>query len=68
METIVEKLENLLAVTPVRAAALTGLARTRIFNALRDGELVARKSGKATIIEVEELRRWIQQMPLRETR
>jgi hypothetical protein len=53
----------LLAVTPARAAELSGRTRTRIFDAIRDGELSARKDGKATLIEIDELRRWIQSMP-----
>jgi hypothetical protein len=47
------------------AAVAAGVTRTRIYKAVRDNELTARKSGKATIIEVPELRRWIRSLPTR---
>jgi hypothetical protein len=43
----------------------TGLSRTRIFEAVANNELVARKDGKATIVEVTELRRFIRSLPTR---
>jgi hypothetical protein len=43
----------------------TGLARTRVFEAVANNELTARKHGKATIVEVSELRRWISTFPTR---
>ncbi len=53
-----------IAVPPEKAAALSGRNRTRIFNAIRAGELTARKDGKATLIEVSELRRWVRSFPV----
>ena len=50
---------------PEAAAAATGRSRTRIFNAIKDGELTARKDGRATIIERNELLRWVRSMPTR---
>lgn len=47
------------------AAEATGLSRTRIFNAIRDGELTARKAGRVTLIEAAELARWIRTFPTR---
>jgi len=38
------------------AAAACGIARTRIYEAISNKELTARKSGRATIVEVVELR------------
>ncbi len=53
-----------LSVTPERAAELTGLSRTRVFRALKNNELTARKDGsRTTVIEVSELRRWISTFP-----
>lgn len=52
-----------LAYTPEEAAAATGRSRTRIYKAVRDKELTARKDGKATIFEAGELRRWLQTLP-----
>jgi hypothetical protein len=51
--------------TPEEAAASTGFSRTRIFQAIRDNDLTARKSGKATVIEIEELIRWVRALPTR---
>jgi hypothetical protein len=52
-----------ISLTPDEAAASTGFSRTRIFGAIRDGKLIARGDGKATVIEVEELARWVRSMP-----
>ena len=54
-----------ISVTPTRAAGCTGLSRTRVFNAIRAGELTARKDGKATVIEISELFRWVKSLPTR---
>ena len=53
------------ALTPDDAAESTGFSRTLIFQAIRDGELTARKDGKATVIETEELLRWLRSLPTR---
>jgi hypothetical protein len=52
-----------LSLTPDEAAEATGFSRTRIFQAIREGKLVARGDGKATIVEVQELARGIRSMP-----
>jgi excisionase family DNA binding protein len=54
-----------LGLNPDEAAASTGVSRTKIFEAIRDGTLTARKSGKATIIEPSELQRWLRSLPIR---
>jgi excisionase family DNA binding protein len=54
-----------LGLSPDEAAASAGVSRTKIFDAIRDGALTARKSGKATIIEPPELQRWIRSLPTR---
>jgi hypothetical protein len=54
-----------LAVTPELGAEMVGRTRTRIFSAIKDNELTARKDGKATLIEVDELRRWVRSLPTR---
>jgi hypothetical protein len=48
---------------PVRAGYVTNQSRSRIFKAIKDGELTARKDGKATLIEDDELRRWVRTLP-----
>jgi hypothetical protein len=49
--------------TPEQAAAATGRSRSRIFKAIKNKELTARKDGKATILEDNELRRWVRSFP-----
>jgi hypothetical protein len=56
---------SLISMTPEDAAIATGFSRTRIFNAIRDGEMTARKDGKATVIETAELVRWVRSLPTR---
>ena len=51
-----------------KAGAAAGVSRTRIFEAIRKNELTARKAGKATIIEVGELQRWLRSLPTRGAR
>jgi hypothetical protein len=67
METLEQQKTEppLLAVGPDKASQITDTSRTRIFQAIRDGELTARKAGKSTIIEVYELRRWVRSLPTR---
>jgi hypothetical protein len=52
-----------IAYPPAQAAIASGRTRTRIFGAIKSGELKARKDGKATIIEHEELMRWVRSLP-----
>ena len=52
-----------IALTPEQAAIVIGRSRTRVFKAIKDKELTARKDGKATLLEATELRRWVQSLP-----
>jgi hypothetical protein len=52
-----------IALAPDDAAIAAGVSRTRIFDAIRKGRLIARGDGKATLIEVSELARWIASLP-----
>jgi hypothetical protein len=58
-----EPVVQCIAYSPQGAALATGRSRTRIFKAIRDKELIARKDGRATLLEADELRRWIQSLP-----
>ena len=49
--------------SPQGAAIATGRSRSRIFKAIKDKELVARKDGRATLLEADELRRWVRSLP-----
>jgi excisionase family DNA binding protein len=52
-----------IALPPEEAAVVIGRSRSRIFKAIKDKELTARKDGKATLLEIEELRRWVRALP-----
>jgi hypothetical protein len=60
---IISAIQLPIAYTPEQAAAATGRSRSRIFKAIKDKELTARKDGKATILEDNELRRWVRTFP-----
>lgn len=49
-----------LLVRPNVAARMIGYGRTKFFELLKDGEIKAIRKGRATLIEVAELRRWIE--------
>lgn len=45
------------------AARAAGLSRSKLYEALKAGDLAGRKAGRRTIIEEFELRRWLSNMP-----
>jgi excisionase family DNA binding protein len=52
-----------LAYTVGEACAVARAGRTAIYEAIRSGELVARKRGRKTIILADDLRLWIERLP-----
>src|ERR1043166_3037176 len=53
-----------LSVTPSELAASVGVGRDMVFDAIRNGKLVARKAGaRTTLIELEEAQRWLKALP-----
>ena len=52
-----------LAYPPAQAAKVTGRSHSRIKLAIRRKELLARKDGRATLIERTELQRWLATLP-----
>lgn len=52
-----------LAFSVPSAAAATGTSRARLYEAMKAGELRARKFGRRTIIPADELRRWLGSLP-----
>jgi hypothetical protein len=52
-----------LAYNIAEACAVARAGRTAIYEAIRDGALVARKRGRRTIILPEDLRRWVEGHP-----
>jgi hypothetical protein len=62
--------EATFALTPIAVAIenapqVVGVSRTRIFEAIRNSELSARKAGRSTIIEIDELKRWVKSLPFK---
>jgi hypothetical protein len=47
------------------APQAVGVSRTRIFQAIRDNEITARKAGRSTIVEIDELKRWVKSLPVK---
>jgi excisionase family DNA binding protein len=52
-----------IAYTPEDAALVSGRSRSRVYEAIKNQELLARKDGRSTVIERDELIRWIRSMP-----
>ena len=52
-----------LAFSIAEACAIARAGRTAIYQAIRDGQLVARKRGRRTIILSDDLRRWLDSLP-----
>ncbi len=56
-------LNNVIAYAIEAVPAVAGVTRTQVFEAIRAQKLTARKNGRRTIIEADELRRWIATFP-----
>jgi Helix-turn-helix domain len=52
-----------LALVISEVCAASRASRTVVYEAIRAGELVARKRGRRTIVLQEDLRRWLESMP-----
>jgi excisionase family DNA binding protein len=51
-----------------QAVEVTGLTRSHLYEAMKRGELSARKAGRRTIIMADELRRYVESLPSKEDR
>lgn len=51
-----------LAYTIKDAVKLTGMSRTRLYEELKSGRLVAKKAGRATLIPHESLEAWLKNL------
>lgn len=56
--------EQPLAVSIPKAAALSGVGRTKIYEAVRDGELPVRKAGRRSLILVADIEKWLKGLPV----
>lgn len=52
-----------LALTISETCAVSGLGRTSVYEAIRDGSLPARKRGRRTIVLTDDLRRYLETLP-----
>jgi excisionase family DNA binding protein len=55
---------NILAYSIAEACEIAGIGRTSIYEAINSGELIARKNGRRTVILSDDLRRWLQSLPV----
>ena len=53
-----------LAFSIAEACAVARAGRTAIYQAIKDGDLVARKRGRRTVILCDDLRRWLDRLPV----
>lgn len=49
--------------SPDQVAKVVGVGRTKIFEAIKEGKLRARKLGRRTIVTDEDLRAWLASLP-----
>ena len=68
MLTLPNNQTTALAYPPAAAAKIAGIGRTRLYEAIRDGDLIARKFGSRTLILDADLRRWLENLPAAQTR
>lgn len=61
-----EQHEAPLARGPDASARKAGCGRTKIFEAIKNGDLKAHKLGRKTLIFDADLRRWLASLPLKE--
>jgi excisionase family DNA binding protein len=61
-------MENIrLALGVAEAAKAAGVGRTTLFEAIRKGEIAAKKVGRRTIITTDDLDAWLKSLPQRAT-
>ena len=53
-----------IALPPTEAAISVGISSTELYRQIALGALRARKIGSRTVIEIEELRRWLGSLPI----
>lgn len=53
-----------LAFTVAQACKVAAISRTELYRSVRRGELTLRKRGKRSLILLDELRRWLECLPV----
>jgi hypothetical protein len=53
-----------ISVTISEAVQMTGIGRSSLYILFREGKIQPRKSGKRTLVLVEELRRYVESLPV----
>jgi excisionase family DNA binding protein len=53
-----------LAYSIAQACEIANIGRTSIYEAISSRELIARKNGRRTVILADDLRRWLQNLPI----
>jgi excisionase family DNA binding protein len=61
----VSPMSDVLAYPIDEAAKVVGVSRDRLYQAVRDNELTARKAGRATLVLRSDLEAWLQLLPTR---
>jgi excisionase family DNA binding protein len=56
-------METPIAYSIAEACSLARAGRTSIYQAIKSGELIARKRGRRTIFLSDDLRRWLERLP-----
>ena len=57
-----------LAYSIAEACTVARAGRTSVYEAIKSGELVAHKRGRRTVILADDLRRWLEALPVIETK
>ncbi len=52
-----------MALTIAEVCAVSRIGRTRVYEAIRAGELCARKHGRRTLVLSDDVRRWLESLP-----
>ncbi|WP_082550046.1 helix-turn-helix domain-containing protein [Mesorhizobium sp. Root157] len=52
-----------LSVTVPEAVQLTGIGRSSLYKLFSEGKIIPRKSGKRTLVLVEDLKRYVENLP-----
>jgi len=58
-----DEMTSPLAYSIAEACAVGRAGRTALYEAIRSGELIARKRGRRTVILADDLRRWLEGLP-----